>query len=89
MLERISSRELSEWMAYYRLEPFGQERDNLHAGMMAAAVYNVNRAKNQQAIGAEEFLINLQPEEEAKTPQEIFGMLRTWALLNKAPRREE
>ena len=40
-LERcISSKELTEWMAYYRIEPFGQERDDYHSARIAAAVYN-------------------------------------------------
>jgi len=33
---------LLEWLAYYQLEPFGEERDDLRAGSIAAAVYNVN-----------------------------------------------
>lgn len=29
LLERIDSRELAEWLAYYEISPFGPERDEL------------------------------------------------------------
>lgn len=41
----MSPSEFIHWMAYYRLEPFGQERDNLHAGIIASTIVNVNSPK--------------------------------------------
>ncbi len=32
--------QLKTWLAYYQLEPFGEERDDLRAGIVAAAVTN-------------------------------------------------
>lgn len=43
LLARISSRELSEWMAYFELDPFGQERADLRAGIVASTVANTAR----------------------------------------------
>jgi Protein of unknown function (DUF4035) len=40
---RISSREFTEWMAYYTLEPFGEARADLRAGEVAATIANVHR----------------------------------------------
>ena len=34
----MSSSEFAEWMAYDRLEPFGPQRDDLRAGMIAAPI---------------------------------------------------
>jgi hypothetical protein len=39
----IGSREFSEWMAYFRLEPFGAEREDMRAGIIAATIANANR----------------------------------------------
>jgi hypothetical protein len=39
----VSSAEFTEWMGYRQIEPFGTEMDDLRAGVLAAAVYNVNR----------------------------------------------
>ena len=36
MLGRISSTELSEWMAYYSLEPFGEERADLRNAILSS-----------------------------------------------------
>lgn len=46
--ERMSSRELSEWMAYYEVEPFGDERGDLRSGVIAATIANVNRDPKQR-----------------------------------------
>lgn len=48
LLRRISSRELTEWMIYYRLEPFGQDVDWLRAGVIASTIANVNRDPKKQ-----------------------------------------
>lgn len=34
----MSSREFSEWMAYAQLEPFGEQRADLRAGIVASTV---------------------------------------------------
>lgn len=34
---RMDAHELGEWMAYYEFDPFGNERADLHAGIVAAA----------------------------------------------------
>lgn len=88
MLRRIPSRTLTEWMAYYSLEPFGQERENMHAGLVASAVYNVNRdpKKQRRPFGLDEFMLKFDSEgavKKEKTPQEIYGLFRTWAQLHK------
>jgi hypothetical protein len=41
MLSGMSSIELTEWMAYYELEPFGEERADLRAGSIAAPLLNL------------------------------------------------
>jgi len=38
--ERLSSSELTEWMAYFSLEPFGYELDNYRTGVIAATIAN-------------------------------------------------
>ena len=36
MLRRMSSSEFSEWKAYYGRHPWGEEREDMRAGMIAA-----------------------------------------------------
>lgn len=84
LLERISSRELTEWMAYYELEPFGQERGDLQAGVVASVIANVNRdpKKSRKEYKPDDFVLVFE-KPEPKTPQEIYNAFRTWALMNK------
>lgn len=43
MQQKISSREFTEWIAYYQLEPFGEERADLRMGIIASLIANSNR----------------------------------------------
>lgn len=50
MLSRMSAAELTEWMAFYKLEPFGDERADLRAGVVAATIVNVHRTSKNDPI---------------------------------------
>lgn len=39
----MSSIEFTEWMAYFKLEPFGEEIADLRHGVSAAVLANINR----------------------------------------------
>lgn len=61
MLESISSTQLQEWFDYYRLEPFGVDRDNLHTGIIASTIANCNRTSESDKIFTpEDFLLTPQ-----------------------------
>lgn len=53
----MSGREFDDWQEFYAVEPFGSMRDNLHAGQIAAMIYNVNRGKRAPPIQASDFLL--------------------------------
>lgn len=42
-MEAFDSRDVSEWMAYASIEPFGEERADMRAGIIASVIANVNR----------------------------------------------
>ena len=43
-------------MAYYGLEPFGQEREALHAGIVAATIANANSTSKGRAFQPADFM---------------------------------
>jgi len=43
LLSRISSRELTEWMSFFELEPWGTETELLGHAITSATIANVNR----------------------------------------------
>ena len=42
MLARMSARELAEWRAFDLVEPIGEPRADLRAGIVAAVLWNAN-----------------------------------------------
>lgn len=42
-MAQISSREFSEWMAYYRLEPRGESRDDDRIALLTSTLVNMQR----------------------------------------------
>jgi len=79
----MSSREYAEWMAYYRLEPFGEERGDLRAGVVAATVANVNRDPKVRGepYSPRDFMPLVEEETEAPEPEEVYLKIRAWAAM--------
>ncbi len=66
MRELGGSSELTEWMAYHRLDPFGPERDDLRIGMAAAPIINMLSGKRSKRIKPDDFVLShrkLRPEQ--------------------------
>jgi len=90
LLRGISSSELGEWMAFARLEPFGDAR--LRAGVIAATVANVHRRRETPAFGAGDFFPELAEHPAEKRPEAgtltvMSAMAMTMALGGKVQRR--
>jgi hypothetical protein len=79
LLYRVSSLELSEWMAFNMLEPFGADADYLGHAITASTIANVNRGKNQKAYKAEDFMPKFEKAEQ--TPNQ---MIQTAAMYTAA-----
>lgn len=47
--ERVSSREFAEYWAHFQLEPWGVEREDLRAGIVASTIANANRDPKKRA----------------------------------------
>lgn len=48
MLNRMSSAELAGWRAFSRVETIGEDRQDLRAGIISAAVFNANRSSKSK-----------------------------------------
>jgi len=83
MLERMSTEELIGWMAYYEVYPFGEQREDLRAGIMwsSFATANSDPKKHPNGIGLDKYpLFKMQeqmdrPERKA-TPQSLLRALQ-------------
>lgn len=84
------------WLAYAELEPFGQGRQDWRFAMQTAEIVNTMTAlwaKRGTRLTAADFMIEfgqrfrqlgLRAEQRKKTPEEMYGLIRTAALLSGA-----
>ena len=82
---RLSSSELTEWMAYEKMTgPLGRKRADIQAATVASAIANANRGKGGRKFTIEDFI----PQYDGghKTPQQMLAIVRG---LNRAMGGEE
>ncbi|MER3438632.1 MAG: hypothetical protein C4346_14170 [Chloroflexota bacterium] len=82
LLRRISSRELTEWMAFFTLEPWGTEVEDWRFGMVASVIANVNRdpKRRRRPFEPREFMPERRrKKQETQTPEEQARILEMWA----------
>jgi hypothetical protein len=46
LLQQLDSRQLSDWLAFYAIEPFGDERADLRMAINTSMLANINRDAN-------------------------------------------
>ena len=72
----ISSKEFTEWMAYFELEPFGDDLFDYQMAQLQALLANINRdPKKGRSYKPQEFALrNLaqEDEEEEVTPRQLY-----------------
>jgi hypothetical protein len=59
LLRCLDSHQLSEWIAFAGLEPFGDLRADFRAGQIAATLANVHRGKETEPFHASDFFSTL------------------------------
>lgn len=80
LLHRIDSKELTEWMAFYQLEPWGADVDDWRAGMIASTVANVHRdpKKRREPFSPQDFMPQRAEVAQEQRPEDHEAILRLW-----------
>jgi len=78
LLDRLTCAEWCEWLAFFSLEPFGDERADLRAGIVASTISNRLRSKGEKALQPHEFMPYYTAPQQ--TPEEIQRALRTFLV---------
>lgn len=75
----ISSRELAEWAAFYRMEPWGAEAQDWRAGLIASTIANANRDPRRRRVPYQpsDFMPRREPVPE-QSPEQQERILRAW-----------
>jgi len=88
LLNRMSSREITEWMAFGQLEPYGAEAFYLGFAIVAMTVANVNRPKDQKAYRVQDFMPGKKEKQSVAEMIQIAQMM-TIGLGGKDKRNKE
>ncbi len=71
----MSAREFREWQEFYKLEPFGEERADLRAAIVAATMANIWRDKSAEPVEVSAFMPKFGAEEETEEVPDWQRML--------------
>jgi|FLOH01.1.fsa_nt_gi hypothetical protein len=80
LLARISSKELSEWMVFSQVEPFGADAGYLGHAITASTIANANRQKGHKPYEVEEFM----PKFKKKKKQSVDQMIQMAQMFTTA-----
>ena len=75
MLAVLSSRQVSEWMAYHSLEPFGEQEAWWRAGQIAMTFANVMSGSKGKTFEPEDFMLRFERPVKVQTIEEHKAML--------------
>lgn len=76
MLDGLTAEQFIRWMAYARLEPFGEERADLRSAIIAVTMANAWRGKGSRAFKIEDFMPEF--DKPPQTWQEMRANFRAW-----------
>lgn len=78
--QKMTSDELTEWMAFFQLEPWGTEVEDIRSAIIATVIANANRdPKKQRAFKIEDFMPKWgRSGGETQTVEEQMRVLENW-----------
>lgn len=76
LLAEVSWQELQEWHAYYKVEPFGEQRADIRAGLICTVIANsaFGRKKGSKAYQIKDFLLFQDTEHSSPKKQSVEEM---------------
>lgn len=77
MIGEMSAYDLAEWSAYFQMEPWGEERADLRAGIVSSTLANIHRGRDTPAYSPADFM-PYQPKKRATTEEEIVRKLNNF-----------
>ena len=76
--------EFASWLAYYRLDPWGEDRGDLRAGIVASTIANVHAGRRGKPFTARDFMPEYGKAAASKKPQTWQEMHATMARFGEA-----
>ena len=73
MESRLTAREFAEWMAFYQIDPWGEQRADMRSAQLVSMLANINRdPKKGRVYRPDEFMLfpDQQGDSQAETRQQ-------------------
>ena len=84
-MSRCNARQFAEWRAYYQIEPWGEERADLRAGIIASTIANVNRGKGQKAFMPSDFMPDFDRKpKQPMSDEQMFAVMTQFTAQHNA-----
>ena len=75
--ERIDAKEFTKWVAYYKIEPFGQERADFNAAVISSTIAASVGAKGK-ALKIETYMPDFKKEQRQQTSEEMINIAKAF-----------
>ena len=90
MLAEIPLSLFYEWMDYASRNPFGEERADLRAGIIAATIANANRGKGSKRFKPSDFMPQFKRRTARRqTPDQMKQILKTYAAAHNEAMKQK
>jgi hypothetical protein len=88
LLKCLTSRQISEWIAYFKIEPFGPPAEEMRFGVLAASTL-LPHVKKGTKIDPRDFTVSLKPETKNKPDADLGSQLKSaFKTIKAIPSRE-
>ena len=81
----MDSDEFTDWIAYERIDPFGNQRGDLQAATVTSMIYAAHRGKSDKALGPSDFM----PDFGSKPQENVGDQVRAAFICLKANQSED
>jgi len=82
MLKTMSARDFNEWAIFYEIDPFGEQRGDIQAGIIASTAANLQRGKNTKPFTPTDFMLFIKKPEyridDAEIERRIENFMRRY-----------
>ena len=86
LADTLSMVQFRRWAEFAEVEPFGEERGDLRAGIVASVVANVNRGKNTRPFKASDFMPRFERPKK-QTGEQMRNIFAAFARAHNAQQR--
>lgn len=79
---RVSSKHFTELLAYEEIQPHGERRSDLRAGIIASTIANASRSKHSQPFAPKDFIVDFDVTTKRQTNEQIKRNLQLFTAMS-------